>query len=56
MKGKMPKSWKEGNVKPIHKKGDEEKVQNYIGMTMDIEYKIYTESQRQRLVKKLEEM
>ena len=48
----MPKSWREGDVKPIHKKGGEEKVENYRGITlMDIEYKIYTEILRQRLVK-----
>ena len=52
----MPKSWREGDVKPIHKKGGEEKVENYRGITlMDIEYKIYTEILRQRLVKELEE-
>ena len=55
-KGKMPKSWREEDVKPIHKKGDEEKVENYRGITsMDTEYKIYTKILRQRLVKELEE-
>ena len=52
----MPKSSRKEDVKPIHKKGDEEKVENYKGITLtDIEYKIYTEVPRQRLVKELEE-
>ena len=56
MKGEIPEKWKEGIVKPIYKKGEEDKVENYRGISlMDVEYKIYTEILRNRLVGELEE-
>ena len=56
MRGKIPKDWREGHIKPINKKGDEEKTENYRGIPlMDVEYKIYTEISRQRLVKEFKE-
>ena len=56
MKGKIPEKWKEGIVKPIHKKGEEENVENYGEISLiDVEYKIYVEITRKRLVDELEE-
>ena len=54
--GEVPEEWKIGVIKPIHKKGDKEEVENYRGITlMDTGYKIYAEIVRERLEKELEE-
>ena len=56
MKGEIPEKWKEGIVKPIYKKGEEDKVENYRGIfSMDVKYKIYTKILINRLVGELEE-
>ena len=54
--GIFPKEWRTGRIKPIYKKGDKEKVENYRGITlMDSGYKLYAEILRERLEKELEE-
>ena len=54
--GEIPKEWKIGTIKPIHKKGDKKEVGNYRGITlMDTGYKIYAEIVRKRLEKELTE-
>ena len=51
-KGKIPEGWKEDDVKPVYKRGDEEKAKNYRGITLMItDYKIYVEILRNRLVR-----
>ena len=55
MKGIIPEKWKEGDVKPIYKKGNEEKAENYGRITqINTDYKIYAEILRNRLVRELE--
>ena len=55
-RGEIPKEWKIGTIKPIHKKGDKKEVGNYRGITlMDTGYKIYAEIVRKRLEKELTE-
>ena len=56
MKGEILKKWKEGIVEQIHKKGEKGKLENYRGISLiDVEYIIYAEILRNRLVGELEE-
>ncbi|XP_025837669.1 uncharacterized protein LOC112906852 [Agrilus planipennis] len=48
----LPEEWKMGIIKPIFKKGDRHKPENYRGITlMNTGYKIYAEILRKRLEK-----
>ncbi|XP_025836680.1 uncharacterized protein LOC112906565 [Agrilus planipennis] len=52
----LPEEWKMGIIKPIFKKGDRHKPENYRGITlMNTGYKIYAEILRKRLEKELED-
>ena len=56
MEGIIPEGQKEEDVKPVYKKEDEEKAENYRGFTlMNTDYKIYAEILRNRLVRELED-
>ena len=47
--GAVPREWKTGIIKPIHKKGDKKVVGNYRRITlMDTGYKIYAEIIRKK--------
>ena len=51
-----PKSWSEGVITPIHKKGDLDDVNNYRGITLiNIMSKIYSHILHNRLIKWAEE-
>jgi len=49
----MPQDWEESIIVSLYKKGDEEKVTNYRGISY-IVYKIYVEVIRNRLKRKME--
>ena len=50
--GCYPKSWSEGVITPIHKKGDFDEVNNYRGITLiNIMSKIYSHILHNRLIK-----
>lgn len=52
----MPEEWKRLVIKPIYKKGDVEKTENYRGITLlDKGYTIYAEWLRKKLEKELNE-
>lgn len=47
---KIPEDWKVSMIVPIHKKGDQEKAENYRGVSLLCTgYKIYAEILRERL-------
>lgn len=51
-----PKQWIEGEIIPIVKKGEGEKVQNYRGVTvMPTLYKVYASTLAERLTEEVEE-
>ncbi|RLU23881.1 hypothetical protein DMN91_004089 [Ooceraea biroi] len=53
--GVIPKEWKTSVMMPVYKKGDQEKVENYRGISLLCSgYKIYTELLRQRLEEEIE--
>lgn len=55
-KGDLPEEWRAGIVKPIYKKEDIDKMENYRGITlMDTGYKIYVEWIKKKLEKEREE-
>lgn len=53
---KIPEEWKAGIVKPVHKKGDKDKIENYRGIAlMDTGYKIYVEWIKNKLEEEVKE-
>ena len=53
-KGVIPEEWKEGVIIPVYKKGNENSVENYRGVSlMDSGYKIYTDILREKLIKEI---
>lgn len=54
--GDILKDWRKSVIVPIHKKGDQEKVENYRGISLlCTAYKIYVEVLRSRLEEEIEE-
>lgn len=52
--GTIPQEWKESIVVPLHKRGDEEKVTNYRGISLlCMAYKVYADILRSRLEKEV---
>lgn len=54
--GQLPTDWKKSIIVPLYKRGDQEKVENYRGISLLCSaYKLYTEIIRNRLENEMKE-